>query len=198
MKQQINLFLPEFRVEKDNLTAAFMGRTLMVASALLFLISAVDLVTRWQLNGNLADLREVLLEETRKTDELDVVLARRSQNVALAQRLQQAESRLAASRQIRDFLQDTQLGNLDGFSEYLKDLSRASEDGISINEFELRNGGASVTMAGSVLDSDLVPRFVANIEAGNSPLSGQHFSPQISRGPEGDEFFTFILSSGND
>jgi hypothetical protein len=144
MNQQINLYLPEFKVKKDALTVLLMGQILGAIVAVMLLLSAFDLVTQWSLNGELAELREVLREETRKTGELDEVLARRSQNNVLTERLNLAEAQLESSRQIRRFLSETKLGNVVGFSEYFKDISRATISGLSVTEFAFASGGEQV------------------------------------------------------
>jgi hypothetical protein len=161
----------------------------------MLVISIFDIFTRWQLNGELEGLRSVLVEETRRTSQLDDQLARRSQNTELADRLQRAEIRLAASRSIRDFLGETKLGNVTGFSEYFKDISRASIDGLSVQNFEIFDGGDSISIEGQVMDSALVPRFVDNIEAGQSLLRQQRFSSKISRDSPDARVFSFELSN---
>lgn len=195
MNQQINLYLPEFRVRKDPLSPLIMGQILAGVISVMVLVSAFNFISRWRLNAELADLRETLIEETRKTDELDEVLALRSQNDELNNRLESAEARLEGSRQIRDFFSQTKLGNVTGFSEYFKDLSRASIDGLSISEFSFSNGGDSVRLSGQVMDSAMVPRYVDNFESGQSPLRNQHFSPSISRSDIADQYFSFVLST---
>lgn len=197
MNQQINLFLPEFRVQKDPLTAARMGQILGGLVAVLVLVSAYDFFTQWQLENRLEGLQATLAEETTKTDELDELLARRSENTALTARLEQAEARLESSRQIRSFLSQTALGNVEGFSEYFKDLSRASMEGLSISEFSFSEGGNVVQLQGQVVDSAMVPRYVSNIEAGQSPLRRMRFSPSISKASVTDPVFSFQLTSNS-
>ena len=197
MNQQINLFLPEFRVQKDPLTALLMAKIVGGLALALLLVSTYDLFNQWQLGGRLERLQATLVEETTKTDELDGILARRSENTALTARLEQAELRLESSRQIRNFLSQTALGNIDGFSEYFKDLSRATMEGLSITEFTFSDGGDSVQLSGQVLDSAMVPRYVGNIEAGRSPLRNMRFSPSISKAEVTDQVFSFQLSSNS-
>lgn len=69
MKQQINLYLPEFKVKKDPLTALLMAQVLGGVVAVMVLVSAWDMITRWRLNSELTDLRATLVEETRTTDD---------------------------------------------------------------------------------------------------------------------------------
>ena len=195
MKQQINLYLPEFKVEKDPLTVLVMAQVLAVVLAIMIVVSSYEVFTRWQLGTELADLRITLAEETRKTAALDAELSRRSQNVELSNRLERAEAVLASSQRVRDFLSGAKLGNVSGFSEYFKDLSRAAMDGLSISEFTFTDGGETVTLSGKVADSAMVPRYVANFENGNSPLKTKHFNPSISRPDVEAPFFDFVLST---
>ena len=195
MQQQINLYLDEFRVVKDPITAELMGKTLAAVLVVMLTIASWDLNEQRLLGNELAALRETLAEETRKTEELDEQLTRRSQNTELTDRLTEAEARYAAGLQIREFLSETNLGNVDGFSEYFKDLSRASIDGLSITAFQFTDGGERATMSGQVRDSAIVPRYVKNIENGQSPLRYKTFSPSISRGEVESQLFSFVLST---
>lgn len=198
MQQQINLYLPEFRIKKDPVTALLMGQIVAGVIGFMVLVTAYDLFVQWRLGSELETLQETLQEETRRTDELDEQLARRSQNPELSSRLERAEARLEASIQIRNFLSDTQLGNVQGFSEYFKDLSRASFEGISLTSFALGNGGSTVELRGQALDSAMVPRYVDNIERGSSPLRNHRFSPVISKDTVTDQFFEFELSTNRE
>ena len=198
MQQQINLYLPEFYVKKDPVTALLMGQVIVVVVGLMVLVTAFDLFTQWRLENELETLQASLQEETRRTGELDEQLARRSQNTELTDRLEQAEARLVADAQIRDFLSQTQLGNVSGFSEYFKDLSRASFEGISLTGFAFSDGGSSVELQGYTADSAMVPRYVDNIENGRSPLRSQRFSPSISRASTAEQLFQFELSTNRE
>lgn len=195
MNQQINLYLAEFKVKKDALTALLMAQVLGGIVGMMLLVSAYDVITRWQLNGELSELRSTLAEETRKTDELDEILARRSQNTELSDRLERAETLLESSQSIRDFLSESKLGNVGGFSEHFKDLSRASIEGLSISEFSISNGGDTAQLSGQVINSAMVPEFVANIQDGNSLLNAKNFSHAISRAGDEGQIFNFQLST---
>jgi hypothetical protein len=198
MNQQINLYLSEFRTQKDPLTALVMGQILGSILVVMLLVTSYDAFTQWSLGRDLVGFNETLQEETQKTSELDEVLARRSQNNILTDRLDQAEAQLQSSRQIRSFLGRTKLGNVVGFSEYFKDISRASISGLSVTEFAFLNGGEQVRLAGNVLDSVMVPRFVSRLENSNSSIRDLLFSPSISRSGADNQFFEFELSTSNE
>ena len=195
MNQQINLYLPEFVVQKDPFTAVLMGQILAAAVVLMALVSAWDLVGRWRLGSELEALQATLAEETRKTVALEAQVAQRSQDLRLLAQLEAAEARYASALQIRDFLSDTKLGNMDGFSEYFKDLSRAAVEGLSLSEFEFSEGGEQISMAGQVLNSAIVPRYVNSLENGQSSMRAKTFSPSIVRSDADALLFDFELST---
>jgi len=195
MNQQINLYLPEFVVQKDPFTAVLMGQILAAAVVLMALVSAWDLVGRWRLGSELEALQATLAEETRKTAALEAQVAQRSQDLRLLAQLEVAEARYASALQIRDFLSDTKLGNMDGFSEYFKDLSRAAVEGLSLSEFEFSEGGEQISMAGQVLNSAIVPRYVNSLENGQSSMRAKTFSPSIVRSDADALLFDFELST---
>ena len=198
MNQQINLYLSEFRVKKDALSALVAGQILGCIVAVMVLVTSFDIYTQWSLNGELVILRGTLSEETTKTSELDEVLARRSQNTVLTDRLDQSEAQLESSRQIRSFLSQTKLGNVAGFSEHFKDISRASISGLSVSEFSFENGGEEVKLFGNVLDSAMVPRYVSRLEGSNSSIRDLLFSSRIYRADTDSSFFEFELSTSNE
>ncbi|MFK7865575.1 MAG: hypothetical protein AB8B95_15270 [Pseudohongiellaceae bacterium] len=192
MKQQVNLYLAEFRVQKDPVTPLLMGQVLGAVIVTMMVMTLFDVFTRWQLEGELNDLRAVLAEETTKTSRLDGLLASRSQSDDLSTRLLQAEATLSSSRQIAEFLSETKLGNVRGFSEYFKDLSRAMIPGVALSRFVFSDGGEGVTIAGKVADSALVPLYVNNVNQGSSPLRSRRFSPRITRD---GRLYSFELSN---
>lgn len=198
MDQQINLYLPEFRIKEDPLTTVLLARIAGGVVAVVLLVTGYNFFVERQLGSELAQLRATLEGETRRTSELDEQLTRRSQNQGLQERLAAAESRLDASRQIRDFLSRTQLGNVDGFSDYFEDLARAGVEGLSISEFSFENGGSVVRLTGEVMSSALVPRYVANLGTSTSSLKQLRFNPEISRPGPQDLFFQFRLSTSNE
>ena len=198
MNQQINLYLPEFRVKKDALSALVMGQILGSIVAVMVVVTSVDIYTQWGLRGESAKLNGILQQETEKSSELSEVLLRRSQNAVLIDRLDQAEAQLETSREIRSFLSQEISGQAVGFSEHFKDISRASMSGLSVSEFSIGKGGEVVKLSGDVLSSALVPRYVSRLEDSNSLIRSLQFSPRIYRSDAGSKFFEFELSSSNE
>jgi len=195
MNQQINLYLHEFRIEKDKFTLNRMALMLGGLTVVLVLVTIFNFYTQLSLNGELSDLEALLIEETRKTRDLDELLARRSGNTTLADRLARAEDELDSRRQIASFLNTTKLGNVVGFSEFFKDISRASVEGLSISSFTFAQGGESVEITGQVVDAGRVPQFVTNLPLGQSPLRYMRFNTSASRVETGGQTLSFRLTS---
>lgn len=195
MKQQVNLYLTEFRVEKDQLTVLLMGQVLGGIVLTMIVVAALDVFTRWQLEGELTEVRQVLAVETTKTNGIDAQLASRSQNTDLTARLSREEAVLNDLEQIAEFLSETKLGNVTGFSEYFKDISRAMIPGVTLSGFEFSEGGEGVSISGKVADSALVPLYVNNVKQGSSPMRSARFSPKISRD---GQLYSFELSNRNE
>ena len=195
MSQQINLYLPEFQVVEDKLTPTVMALIMGGLVTMLVIVSVFEGFTILGLNGDLRAVQETLVEETRRNSDLNQELAQRSENTELADRLSRAERRLESNRQIAAFLNSTKLGNVQGFSEYFKDISRAAMEGLSISSFVFEEGGESVQILGEVTSSALVPRYVNNLRSGQSPLRDLSFSPRISRNNASQQVFSFELSS---
>jgi len=195
MSQQINLYLPEFKLVEDKVTPRLMAWIMGGLAIMLMLVSIYDGFVILGLNGDLRAAQDTLVEETRRNSNLNQELAQRSENTDLADRLSRAERRLESNRQIAAFLNSTKLGNVVGFSEYFKDISRASMEGLSISSFIFEEGGESVQILGQVESSALVPSYVNNLRRGQSPLRDLSSSPQISRSSASQQLFSFELSS---
>ncbi|MFM1897488.1 MAG: hypothetical protein RLZZ385_2562 [Pseudomonadota bacterium] len=196
MKQQVNLYLPEFRIKRDKLTVVVMLQSLGAFMGVLLVLGGWELWTNFALAQEMQDLQGELTVETQRTAEIDQILARRSQDRNLEQQLERAEQNLLASRQMRDVLGETGLGNTDGFSESFKDLSRASLEGLWLTEISLSNGGQAVNLKGFTVDSSLVPMFVARLAEGNSSLTSKQFSVSTVRSSDSvDALYAFELRS---
>lgn len=203
MNQQVNLFLPEFRPQNNWLTGI---RVLQVSAVVLLIIIATmvsNFVQRSGLRAELASVTAQLGQLTNSVNELQQEAARRGGDPELAGELEQREQRLAESRELLNFLRDTNLGNIEGFSEHIKDLSRASFDGLWLTQFNMTEGGESVYIKGLAYQSAMVPNFIGRLGDGQSPLRQRNFSRFLGsrvdtspvEGLEGAELYQFELET---
>lgn len=176
MNQQINLYLPEFRPSHDYISGARLLQVGVVVLLLMVIVSGSNYFRTASLNTQLQAAQESLNVQTNITNELQQDLARRSSDQTLVDELSIREQRLAESTEMLEFLRGTNLGNIEGFSEYVKDLSRATFDGLWITEFDLLNGGRNVYLKGIAQQSAMVPDFIGRMAGGKSPLRNRDFS----------------------
>jgi hypothetical protein len=203
MMQQVNLYLPEFRPHKEyvrGIRVLQLGVAMMLVMAV---FSAHAYLTAHNLRTELQMTQVQLSRQTELTNELQQNLARRSSDPALVQELSDREQRLAESREMLEFLRGTNLGNINGFSEYVKDLSRASFDGLWLTEFSFLQGGQNVYLKGIAQQSAMVPDFIGRLGSGNSPLRERNFSRFLGNrinttpveGLENTELYQFELET---
>jgi len=176
MNQQINLYLPEFRPGHNYIDGERVLQITTVLILLMLLVSGVNYFRASSLQAEMEVAQARLAEQTSITNELQQNLARRGSDPVLVQELADRERRLAESAEMLEFLRGTNLGNVEGFSEHLKDLSRATFDGLWLTEFDLLNGGSNVYLKGIARQSAMVPDFIGRLSGGKSPLRDRDFS----------------------
>lgn len=205
MTQQINLYLPEFRPRRDYISGLRVLQGAVVLLVVLVVLAVFNTVRQGDLQSELQLAQERLAAQTGITEELQQNLARRGSDPALVQELSEREDQLAQSREMLDFLRGTNLGNITGFSEFMKDLSRASFDGLWLTEFDLLQGGQHVRLQGIAQQSAMVPDFIGRLSNGRSPLRQRDFTRfqgnRINTAPleglEKEDLYQFELETGN-
>ncbi|ALO45155.1 hypothetical protein [Pseudohongiella spirulinae] len=196
--QQVNLYLPELQPSRDLVNAARALQALLVVVVAGALISAVQFWQRSSAQTELALLQEALRVQTVRTEELERDVAARATDQALVREMETRELRLAQARQLYEFMQGTTLGNLVGYSEHFKDLSRASFTGVWLRNINIRGNADSVTIAGAVQQPAMLPDYVGRLSNGRSALSTRRFNRLISTRDESSEqeLYEFTLEAG--
>ncbi len=176
MIQQVNLYLPEFRPSREFINAI---RVLQLAGFVIFVMAVMwgnSFLKTSTLRSDIQTTQSQLTAQTEITNQLQQNLARRASDPALVVELNEREQELAESREMLEFLRGSNLGNITGFSEYVKDISRAASDGLWLTQFNFMNGGQSVYLKGIAQQSAMVPEFINRLAAGKSPLVERDFS----------------------
>lgn len=174
--QQVNLYLPEYRPQRDWMTIQRLGFVLSVAVLALAVHAGWGYWQRYSLEQQLAEAQTALNEQTRRTEQLERSLAGRATDQALVRELETREAMLRQAEQTLSILRGTALGNMTGFSEHLKNLSQASFDGIWLTDIVIRNGGEYAYLAGRAEHSAMVPNFVDRLTAGWQRTDGWRFT----------------------
>jgi flagellin-like hook-associated protein FlgL len=174
MSQNINLFNPAFRKQRQVLTLATAVQLLSITLVALF---GYHYYLQQQVNGLNAELQtaESLLKSQRgylerlkgkpttaKADtQLDVDIAR-------------FETELKLARDSMAALKGGAFGNQQGFAEYLRAFSRQSVNGLWLTGFTIAGSG-ELEIRGRVLSPDLVPSYIQRLNK-EQVLAGRSFA----------------------
>lgn len=176
MRQQVNLYLPEFRPSREWLNATRVLWLVLAAALIMAAVSGYDYWRLTRLQDQQATLQSGLDELARETEELERRVAEAMSNEQLQQELETRQARLQRTRNLLDFLEDTRLGGTEGFSAIMKDLSRASFQGLWLTDVHIAQGGEVVTLQGVARQSAMVPGFIGRLGNGESTLSQRRFN----------------------
>nr|WP_272907234.1 PilN domain-containing protein [Pseudohongiella sp. O18] len=93
-------------------------------------------------------------------------------------------------------MQGTTLGNLVGYSQHLKDLSRASFTGLWLQEFRIVGNADQVMIRGVAQEPAMLPDYVGRLSGGSSAISTRRFNRLISsRDDNQQSLYEFTLEA---
>ena len=176
MIQQVNLYLPEFRPNREFVSAVRVLQLAALAILVMAVMSTSQFLKTRSLRADIQETQSQLVAQTAITNQLQQDLALRASDPALVEELSDREQGLAESREMLEFLRGTNLGNIRGFSEYVKDISRASFEGLWLTQFNFLNGGEDIYLKGIAQQSAMVPDYINRLASGKSPLTERDFS----------------------
>jgi hypothetical protein len=173
MYQQINLYQPIFRKQRQIFAAATMLQAVgVVALALLGIyvyafaqVGALE-VAVVQLEGR----EKALLTQLTRIDP-GLGANRRAELDAEVRRL---NATLLDQQRLIDVLRDQPLGGVQGFSGYLSALARQRTPELWLTEIGINGGTAAIELAGRSLSPELVPEYMQRLGA-EPALAGQQF-----------------------
>lgn len=176
MTQQINLLNPIFRKQRFSFTSATaMLYGVAIAAALTALVAVYE---DYRLRALYAQARAVegTLKEVRtRHDQLTAEQSARKPDPRFAARIAQLDARLKNRQDIIEALQGGLVGTADGFSVYMRVLSRQSINGLWLTGFDITAGGSELTLSGRALSADLVPAYLKRLNQ-EKPLQGRQFA----------------------
>lgn len=185
MSQQINLFNPVFLQQKKIFSARTMGAALLV----LFVgVAALNVYgnMRVQALQKQADAGAAqLAQKQARLASVATEFAPRQKNPAVEAELLEAESQLAALREVSGVLERGELGNTQGYAETFRALARQHVDGLWLTSVSISGAGLDIGVRGRALDPQRVPGYLNRLT--NEPvLRGKAFgSLSISQGEAG-------------
>lgn len=186
MYQQINLYQPIFRKQRQIFSAMTMVQALgIVAVALL----AVYAYGAWQVANLEFEVVQLEGRETALTTQLARIDPSLTANrrAEVEQELRRLNATLLDQQRLIEVLSDEPLGNQAGFSPYLAALGRRRTPELWLTQFAINGGSGAIELAGRSVRPDLVPEYLQRL--GREPvLVGQQFDRfEIERDEENGE-----------
>lgn len=173
--QQINLYVPELRPRRDAFGATRLGQLVLLVVVLAVLLFGWQQWRQGQLAGELATVEALIRDQTQRTEALERELANRVADAALLREATSREEQATRTLQLLEFMQQVALGNMVGYSGHLKDLARASFQGIWLTSVTLEGDADNVAIEGFVNSPAMLPDYVSRLGAGTSALASRSF-----------------------
>lgn len=175
MSQQINLFNPVFLKQKKYFSAMTMAQALG-----LILLGSVALAgyagfRSFELKKEVAASAAQMAQAKAQLEQAKASFAPRQKSRTLGAEIGKAEAELAARSQALDTLQKDELGNKDGYSEYLRAFSRQIVPGLWLTGFTIHAAGKDISIEGRALQPELVPQYLTRLRSETS-MQGKSFA----------------------
>ena len=188
LNQQINLFQPAFRKQKQLLSAATMLQSVAVISVALLTIYAFGLVQVGKLELQALELEGLERAKSVQLASVDTTSgpARRAE---IERELEALNKRLAEQQKLVEVLEQQSPGSSVGFSRYLTALARQRHPGVWLTWISVNGAREALELRGRSFDADRVPDYLARLTR-EAALNGQRFDDfSIFRTDENDVAF---------
>jgi Tfp pilus assembly protein PilN len=186
MYQQINLYQPIFRKQRQIFSAVTMLQSLIVVAGALLAIYAYGLwkVTRLEAEVALLEGREAAYVGQLAQADPSLTAGRRAEIDTEIERL---GATLVGQERLVVLLRDQPLGRTEGFSEYLAALGRQHTPRLWLTGFVVNGSNGAIELKGRSVSAELVPDYLRRL-ARESALVGQRFDRlEIARDAETGE-----------
>lgn len=174
MSQNINLFGPAFRKERQVVTLNALAGCLAVTLLALVGYQAYLQQEVHGLGEELRSAQTLLKVQQGYVNKLKDETASRKADVQLEAETAQLENELKQAREAMDALKGGVIGTQEGFAEYLRAFSRQSVSGLWLTGLTI-GGGGDVEIRGRVVSPDLVPSYIQRLNR-EKVLAGRSFA----------------------
>lgn len=199
MRQQINLYQPDFRIEQKLFSAPVVGA---ICGLVVLTYIALWGFGTWKVNRLAQEVQ--MLEATAQQQESTLtqvaeMRAQRARPAALEARVAQLNSELTKRTRALEVLRSGIAGQPQGFATRLEALARGHLEGVWLDRLVLTGAAGergNLRLEGAAIDADLVPRYLQSLATENV-LSGVRFAQfAIERpGEQSDEKPTVVPPS---
>lgn len=186
MRQQVNLYLDGFEIQKTRLSTNQIGLLALVALVLSALVSGGILIRGEKLE---AAKQALTAQKGQKETELEALALRLEEHRADST-LEREEAKLQrsvrAKQQLIALLGEKSSGVEQGFSAYLRGLSKHPIPGVWLTRIQLSNGGRDLGFSGITTRPENLPSFLQAIGR-EETFAGRQFETLSINADAGDE-----------
>ena len=175
MSQQINLFNPAFRKQREWFAATMLVQAL---AALALIMVGVYGYQYWQtvlLENRIITGAASLAQEQAKLGKVAAEHAPHQKNAALEEQVREMERQLKGEEAVLEVLQSGSLGNTQGYSGYMRAFARQAVNGLWLTEFGIKGAGKEMLLGGRTLRPELVPAYIQRLNQ-EAATQGRDFS----------------------
>ena len=203
MYQQINFYRSDFIRKKDRLGA---GALLAISGVVFFAMVATYLYGTYEVMSLKAELKAVKGQERAamaRLENFDPNAEAGDGQESWAKRLEDAKRALRDQELVLTMVVDSSLGDIDGFSRYLRSLAHMNTDGLWLSRIRLSALGDNTQLVGQALRAELIPIYL-QVLAQEEPFAAQKFNQFLIDRPVEEsggtkqasgDFVSFSLSS---
>lgn len=174
MNQQINFYLPEFRMRRKVLTARSTARVFAAVIAAMALLYLFGLQAMHSVDREYAVVSGQESVAAERLEKLQPIIGNLGDGKTWEQRVQEKEAQLEEKRMVLQYVRHTDLGETQGFSRHMQSLARIELEGIWLTRVRLSAGGAGTVLEGNALQPELVATYLQFL-ASETPFAEQRF-----------------------
>jgi hypothetical protein len=198
MSQQINLFDPAFRKQRHSYTSTaallqYFGGAVAIAALIAAYVQTRLETTQVQAQA----IDRAVKDATARRDKLTAEFAQQKPDARLEAEIVALEMRLKVRKDALAILESGAIGNTDGFSEFMRALSRQNMGGLWLTAFDIGLAGNALAIEGRTLNADLVAGYLKQLNR-EKALQGRPFAALRISQPRAESPPAPVAATGTD
>jgi hypothetical protein len=195
--QQINLYLPEFRPNREPLRAIHMA---WIGVGFLVLLLCFSAYSNYQYGVLQQQLEVEQKNQLGLQSQLQLLSTQKpvQASAALDVKISQLQKSVQRHQQVLTMISNQDLGNDKGFSVQLNALSQAALNTISVETFSLQRGGRYAELTGLTRSADQIPLYLQRLRRDASFSEVGFGVLNIERDAEQTGLLKFSLAKAKD
>lgn len=165
MSQQINLYQPRFRRQRKRFSARHLPLAVAAVLAGCAALYGYAAMKTRQLDGFVREATVAADQQRRALAELKEKFPAFGASKLLAAEVARLEAELQRRNQLLGALSTGELGNTQGFSEFLAALGRRDLPGVWLVGVKIGDAGSNLQVQGRALGADMVPAYLKSLGA---------------------------------